>query len=129
MSTFFKNLLILLIFTACGSSTTSNKTTQVKVDVETIQLNNVLVNTARKCTFTLTNTGDEPLRIYNVETSCGCTNASWDKKPVKPGKTCEVSITYQEKYPGRFYKTITVFANSNNPIELHIEGEVVDPSL
>ena len=39
------------------------------------------------CTFTLKNTGNKPVVIYNVTTTCGCTNVDWTKEPIRPGKT------------------------------------------
>ena len=31
------------------------------------------------CTFTVKNVGKEPIAIYEVVTSCGCTDASWTR--------------------------------------------------
>ena len=51
------------------------------------------------CTYTLTNTGQEPIAIFEVVTSCGCTNVVWTKEPIQPGKTGTVSATYSVKRP------------------------------
>jgi hypothetical protein len=71
-------------------------------------------------TFVFTNTGDAPLVIENVERPCGCTDPSWTKEPVAPGKTGEVKIVYHSKdRPGAFRKTFTVTTNMNpQPKEL-----------
>ncbi len=42
-------------------------------------------------TFKFKNTGNAPLIISNVQTTCGCTVSNWTKEPVAPGKTGEVS--------------------------------------
>ena len=60
-----------------------------------------------------------------VETSCGCGVPKWTRKPIKPNKSGEIEVTYDAKYPGKFHKTITVFANTDDsPVQLTISGEV-----
>jgi len=44
--------------------------------------------------FKFTNTGDAPLMIVNASASCGCTRPSYPKKPVAPGKTDKIKVTY-----------------------------------
>lgn len=46
------------------------------------------------CTFTITNTGSKPAVIYNVTTTCGCTDVNWTKEPIRPGQTGKISVTY-----------------------------------
>lgn len=44
--------------------------------------------------FPFTNTGDKPLFISHVVTSCGCTSAEWEKGPYQPGEKGVIRITY-----------------------------------
>ncbi|RHJ86570.1 DUF1573 domain-containing protein [Parabacteroides sp. AM08-6] len=63
-------------------------------------------------TFKIENTGDKPLVITRVIASCGCTTPEWTKEPIAPGKTGEITITYNPK--GRvapFTKTVSVYSN------------------
>ena len=80
-------------------------------------------------TFKITNKGDKPLVISNVTTSCGCTVTDWTKSPILPGKTGEVSSTFDAKALGRFRKSIGVYCNaSDKPVYLSFRGEVTaDP--
>jgi hypothetical protein len=81
---------------------------------------------AQTCRFEITNTGTQPLVISNVEVTCGCTVASWKKKPVRPGKTTSLELTYDSEYPGWFQKTIRVHSNAiGAPHTLIIKGEVI----
>lgn len=76
-------------------------------------------------TFTYKNTGDEPLVVHQVHTSCGCTVADYTKEPVLPGKTGRVTVTYDGKgrNTGKMHKTITVASNaSESKVYLVIEG-------
>ncbi len=77
-------------------------------------------------TFTIKNTGDEPLVITRVTASCGCTRPEWTKAPIAPGKSGEVKITYNPKgRPGPFYKTVSIFSNGKKgSYSLAIKGDV-----
>lgn len=78
------------------------------------------------CTYTLTNTGSEPIAIFEVVTSCGCTNVVWTKEPIQPGKTGTVSATYKnEDGPMPFDKTLTVYISGiKRPVILRLRGVV-----
>ena len=78
--------------------------------------------------FKFTNTGDAPLMIVNASASCGCTRPSYPKKPVAPGKTDKIKVTYVPVgRPGEFVKTVTVKTNvkKQKTIKLKIKGTVV----
>ena len=78
------------------------------------------------CTFTVKNVGQEPIAIYEVVTSCGCTDASWTREPLQPGKTGTISATYKnEDGPVPFDKTLTVYiAGVGKPVILRLRGLV-----
>ena len=78
------------------------------------------------CTFTVKNIGQEPIAIYEVVTSCGCTDASWTREPLQPGKTGTISATYKnEDGPVPFDKTLTVYiAGVSKPVILRLRGTV-----
>lgn len=79
--------------------------------------------------FEFTNTGDAPLIITEVKSSCGCTVPSKPKDPIKPGETGKIEVKYNMN-PGPIRKTITVMSNAVNVtdgvIALKIKGEVVE---
>jgi hypothetical protein len=78
--------------------------------------------------FVFTNTGDAPLIITNVQSTCGCTVPSKPTDPILPGKTGEISVKYNMN-PGPIRKTITVESNATNVeggrVALKIKGEVL----
>ena len=47
------------------------------------------------CTFTVTNNGTEPISIFEVVSSCGCTDVKWTREKIQPGKTGTISATYK----------------------------------
>ena len=78
--------------------------------------------------FEFTNTGDAPLIITDVKSTCGCTVPTKPKDPVAPGKTGKIEVKYNMN-PGPIRKTITVQSNAVNvpggTIALKLKGEVV----
>ena len=76
------------------------------------------------CTFTVKNIGKEAIAIYEVVTSCGCTDAKWTREPLQPGKTGAISATYKnEDGPVPFDKTLTVYiAGMGKPVVLRLRG-------
>ena len=81
-------------------------------------------------TFEFTNTGDAPLTITNVQSTCGCTVPTKPTEPIMPGKTGKIDVKYNMN-PGPIRKTITVESNATNyeggRIALKIKGEVIVP--
>jgi len=79
------------------------------------------------CTFEFINTGDKPLLILEVTASCGCTRPEYPTKPIKPGKSGKVKVTYSPiGRPGAFKKTVKVKTNGKErKTTLFIEGTVV----
>lgn len=81
----------------------------------------------KTCTFTITNTGDQPLIIISVSKPCGCTEPEFSQEPVLPGKTGKINVTYHSKgHPGAFYKTMQVKTNTGvQYYDIAIQGDVV----
>lgn len=76
--------------------------------------------------FILSNTGNVPLVIMDVTTSCGCTSVEYDKEPVKPGEEMKLIVKYKADEPGYFSKSIKVFCNADeSPLLLRITGEAL----
>jgi len=79
--------------------------------------------------FEFTNTGDEPLIITNVQSTCGCTIPTKPTEPILPGKTGKIEVKYN-MHTGPIRKTITVESNAVNVEEgrvaIKIKGEVIE---
>ena len=78
--------------------------------------------------FEFTNTGNAPLIISNVLSTCGCTVPTKPNAPIMPGKTGKIEVKYS-MIPGPIRKTITVESNAVNyeggRIPLKIKGDVI----
>ena len=78
------------------------------------------------CSFTFTNDGEEPVFVYEVVSSCGCTGVTFKREPVAPGESGTISATYKnEDGPGAFDKTLTVYVSGiRKPVILRLRGIV-----
>lgn len=79
------------------------------------------------CTFRYVNDGDEPLSITAARATCGCTTPEFTRRPVEPGDTGTVSVTYNPTgRPGRFDKKVYVDFNTKpERSTLRIKGVVI----
>jgi hypothetical protein len=100
--------------------------------ITSIQMNKAIhdYGTIRKgsknpAVFTITNTGEHPLIISRVSASCGCTNVTWDKQPVEPGKQTTIRVEMTPEETGHFSKTVEVYCNAKeSPVKLMLTGKV-----
>jgi len=77
-------------------------------------------------TFNFENSGNKPLILANVKTTCGCTAPTWPKEPVMPGESGEILVRFNSRGKiGVQNKTITVYSNAqNSPEKIRISTNV-----
>jgi len=75
-------------------------------------------------TFEIVNTGGSPLKLDNVQASCGCTTPEWSRDPIAAGATSQIRVGYNAYSEGPFTKTVTIIYNTNQTKTLTISGEV-----
>lgn len=76
--------------------------------------------------FSFTNTGNEPLLIQDVKTSCDCTLAQWPKTPIAPGKTAIIRGGFKiADKSGPFEKALYITTNTLPAITiLSLKGKI-----
>ena len=78
--------------------------------------------------FEFKNTGDAPLIIADVQSTCGCTIPTKPTEPIMPGKMGKIEVKYNMS-PGPIRKTITVECNAvnveNGKVAIKIKGDVL----
>ncbi|MEN3322477.1 DUF1573 domain-containing protein [Mariniflexile soesokkakense] len=86
-------------------------------------------NQAVETVFSYKNTGNAPLVITEIKSSCGCTvPENWSKEPLAPGKTGQFTVKYNGSGSNKITKTITVTANTEKGSEVvKISAFVKDP--
>lgn len=129
--TFNISILLILAFSFFNAAPTEfdkhdAKVAVIKFKTEVIDYGKVEQNSSGLRTFNFTNTGDAPLLITKVKTSCGCTVPSYSKAPILPGESGALEIKYNTRRLGAFTKTVTVISNAEggNKI-LKIKGNIV----
>lgn len=76
--------------------------------------------------YTITNTGDQPLVLTEVEPDCACSVAQWTKTPIAPGEKGMVNVTFDAEALGHFHKSVAIYSNAEpHLIYLKFSGEVV----
>lgn len=67
--------------------------------------------------FNFENSGNQPLIITNVQTTCGCTATDWPREPILPGDTQSLKVKFNSagKF-GRQNKVITIVSNAVSPL-------------
>ena len=75
-------------------------------------------------TFTLKNTGDRPLVIRDVVSSCGCVEVEYPEEPVRPGHERELRVRYRAKSRGPVSQSMLVYSNAEkSPVRLYVRGK------
>lgn len=78
-------------------------------------------------TFMIRNVSDKPMVILRVNTDCGCTTPTYDRKAIPPGEKMPIVITFDPlNRPGSFVKYTRVYTSidAERPITLTIKGNV-----
>jgi hypothetical protein len=91
-------------------------------------LGQVRLGSKNSCEFRFTNTGQGPLRITSIKSTCGCTVAQLDKKEYVPGESGTIKVTYTAPNAATAtQKSIYVSSNdkANPSVRLTIKAEVV----
>ena len=69
--------------------------------------------------LSFTNTGDVPLVVTEVRTSCSCTTIKYKRKPVQPNEEGVLNITVDpQKAPkGHFYRVLQVYSTAKSGVQ------------
>ena len=123
--------LLLLVLATCFSSMAKNGP-EIQFDSLTHDFGTIHEsNGAVDCVFTYVNIGDAPLSLASVSAPCNCTKAKFSPKPIQPGDSAEITVTFTPKdMSGEFMRTISVWTNikkgtKKKKVTLRISGVVI----
>jgi hypothetical protein len=74
--------------------------------------------------FGIANNGSAPLKLENVQASCGCTTPEWNKDPIAAGGSDKIKVGYNAAVEGNFEKFVTITYNGNQTKQIRIKGTV-----
>ncbi|OHX67261.1 DUF1573 domain-containing protein [Flammeovirga pacifica] len=137
-------IISVVLFTSCGDKKESSS----KSEKSTTQSSNENTSPKAKFAFEETefdfgditegdvvthifkykNEGEVPLTITNVQVTCGCTAPNWDRKPLAPGETSDLKVTFNSRgKKGKQIKKITILANVEDGMDAVVIKTKVNP--
>lgn len=122
MKKFFTLFTFMLFVAAANAQTATAETLELK-ELE-YNFGSIPQGKPVYHTFQIINKGTSPLKLDNVQTSCGCTTPEWSKEPIAPGATSQVKVGYNAAAEGHFEKSITLTYNGNSTKQITIKGDV-----
>lgn len=120
-----KNLIFLALLTFVNFAV--NAQAKISFKSETVNFGEIAKGSDGIRVFEFTNTGDTPLIITEVKSSCGCTVPTKPDGAIAPGMSNTIQVKYDTNRVGPIRKTITVYSNAVERIKaIKIKGEVLD---
>jgi len=117
--------LALIALVALIGFTAQAQQAKITFKTDTIDYGTVLKGSDGVRVFEFTNTGDAPLIITDVKSSCGCTISKKPNGPIAPGESSSIEVKYDTNRVGPIRRSITVSSNATEPmVALKIKGEV-----
>ena len=129
---------ILLLAFACGNKRQATHSAlfarEITISPETIaegirdtlQLGRMRQGEIIAKTIRLKNQSQRPIVILHDMTSCGCTKASYSRKPITPNSSCDITIEFNSQgQMGWQMKLLELyFAEMDTPLKIYIDAEV-----
>jgi uncharacterized membrane protein len=127
---FFVAFTIAFLFTSCGNdpfSKVETKNVEVASQRDAVATNfaemtfdktshdfgTINDGQAQETMFSYTNTGDTPLVVTDIKSTCGCTvPQGWSRQPLSPGESSQFTVKFNGKGANKVSKTVTVTANT-----------------
>jgi len=124
-----KLLTIMFISIFSLGINAQDKVAKIEFESETIDYGVIEKGSDGLRVFKFKNTGDAPLIVSAVKSSCGCTVPKKPTAPILPGENGEIEVKYDTNRVNPIRKTITVTSNADrSTVALKIKGTVIDSS-
>lgn len=119
----FLFLMSLFVFSQGEQGSAAN----IEFDKEVHDFGTIEMYSDASCVFTFKNTGNMPLVITKVVTSCGCTVPEYPKKPIMPGEEAQIQVIYTPDKVETFNNQVVVRSNAEEGVVvLKVKGTVVE---
>ena len=104
---------------AAERDATSSKFPVIEFDKVEHDFGEIEAKTNVETVFSYKNTGDAPLVITNIASSCGCTvPKDWSTDPLAVGETGQFTVKFNGSGTNKVSKTVTVTANTEKGKEI-----------
>lgn len=106
----------------CASAQPKVKLQKTEYDLGTIGWHN-----SATAVIKISNSGNKPLEIKEVDAGCECTAVNMDRKTVAPGSSATLTAVYNAETLGSFKRNISVLTNASDaPTYITLKGKVKD---
>ena len=103
---------------AAERDATSSKFPVLEFDKAEHDFGEIEAKTPVETVFSYKNTGDAPLVITDIKSSCGCTvPKDWSTEPLASGESGQFTVKFNGSGTNKVSKTITVTANTEKGTE------------
>ena len=134
--------LILLLLVGCGRGNTSaGQASNTKANIRTITISRQALDNGLSDTLQLgrmhqgeviatdirlVNGDSLPMVILREATSCGCTKATYSRKPIAAGTSCDIVVEFDSRSQMGWQMKLMefYFAHSDTPLKIYIDAEV-----
>ena len=125
-----KKLIAIAIFVFAGFAVQAQETAKIEFKSEVIDYGEIMRGSDGVRVFEFTNTGNAPLVITDVTSSCGCTIPEKPEGPIAPGEAGQIKVKYDTNRVGPIRKTVTVYSNADVPAKsIKIKGKVLEEGI
>ncbi len=107
--------LVVLIFAMLPLMVFSQSSAPYKFNTTKVDVGKVKVFEVAKAEFVMKNTGSQPVIITSAQGSCGCVKVFYPHKPVKPGESVKITVTFRPYAEGKFRKAAFLQFSLNPP--------------
>lgn len=114
-------LFLCILFSLKGFSQAKLEITEDKKNFGSVKRGEIIKNE-----FEITNTGNAPLLIKEIEIACSCTTVDFSEKPVLPGQKTIILVIFNTTTTyGRQDRFVSVISNDpKGPHKLRYKGTV-----
>ncbi len=102
-------IVILMICISCNQK----KKAEVSLSSYTYDFGTIAPDSICRDSITITNVGNAKLEIGEIETGCGCTQASVEKYELNPDESCSLHFSFNPKGKGLGAKEELIIINAN----------------
>ncbi|MBO5972779.1 MAG: DUF1573 domain-containing protein [Alistipes sp.] len=116
----FQMLLLSILLLPIESGAQTQKGADIEFQTNVIDLGELSQEDDKQIVrLVYTNTGDVPLVVTEVRTSCSCTTVKHDRGKLLPGERAAITITMDPaKAPeGSFYRVLKVYSTASTGVK------------
>lgn len=124
----FPMALVLAALLIIGEVTAATAAPRLKIEPKQADLGEIQQGDKIEQIFQIKNTGDAPLKIEQVKTSCGCTVAMPSQSLLSPGERGELKAVFNSSgFSGNISKIVYVYTNdpTSKVTEVVMKGRVI----